>query len=314
MGKVDLGSIAVELYALTPDEFTAARNALAKDLSGTGDKELAKQVKTLPKPSTAAWLVNMLVSRRREETDQVLELGAALREAQDELDPQQLRELGRQRQQVLAAVVKEGRALAAELGHPISEAIGAEAEQTLRAAMTDADAAAAVASGRLVRSLTASGLEPVDLSGAVAGPLPSVRSARTGKPAKSTRPKVVEEPETAGKRRAERVDRAEKRKAEEAERAVQQAKAEVERAEKRVEKAEAEVEKAEQRRQDVETRRDELAAELAELKDRLRELDKEIAAVDREADIAQGVQDEAEAALGKLQAEAYRARKRLDQL
>jgi chromosome segregation ATPase len=74
------------------------------------------------------------------------------------------------------------------------------------------------------------------------------------------------------------------------------------------------VEKAQHRLQDVEARREELAEELAELKNRMRDLDKDIAAADREADIAQGVQDEAEAALGKLQAEAYRARKRLDQL
>jgi flagellin-like hook-associated protein FlgL len=311
---VDLVTIAVELYALMPDEFTAARNAKAKELAAAGEKELAKEVRTLPKPSAAAWLVNMLVARRREETDQVLELGAALREAQEELDPRQLKELGRQRHQVLAAVVKEGRSLAGELGHPVSEAIGSEAEQTLRAAMTDADAAAAVASGRLVRSLTASGLEPVELDGAVAGPLPSVRSARTGRPAKSTRPKVVEEPVTAGKRRTDRAERAEQRKAEDAAHASQQARAELERAERRVAKAEADVEKAQHRLQDVEARREELAEELAELKNRMRDLDKDIAAADREADIAQGVQDEAEAALGKLQAEAYRARKRLDQL
>lgn len=311
---MDLVTIAVELYALMPDEFTAARNAKAKELGAAGEKELARQVRALPKASAAAWLVNMLVSRRREETDQVLELGAALREAQEELDPGQLKELGRQRHQLLAAIVKEGRSLAGELGHPVSAAIGDEAEQTLRAAMTDADAAAAVASGRLLRSLTASGLEPVELDGAVAGPLPSVRSARTGRPAKSTRPKAVEEPAPAGKRRAERAERAEQRKAEEAARASQQARAELERAEKRVAKAEAEVEKAQQRLQDVEARREDLAGELAQLKERMRELDKEIAAADREADIAQGVREEAEAGLGKLEAEAYRARKRLDQL
>jgi hypothetical protein len=311
---MDLASIAVELYALMPGEFIAARNAKSKELGAAGEKELAKQVKTLPKPSMAAWLVNMLVARRREETDQVLELGAALREAQEELDPQQLKELSRQRHQLLAAIVKEGRTLAAELGHPVSEPIGDEAEQTLRAAMTDADASAAVASGRLVRSLAASGLEPVDLDGAVAGPLPAVRSARTGRPARSTRPKVVEEPEPAAKRKTDRAERAEQRKAEEAARAEQQARAELDRAEKRVAKADADVEKAQQRLRGVEARREELADELAELKGRIRELEKDIAATEREADIAQGVQDEAEAALAKLEAEAYRARKRLDQL
>jgi hypothetical protein len=45
-----------ELYALPLDEFTKARNTLAKTLSGT-DK---KQVASLVKPSVAMWVVNQL--------------------------------------------------------------------------------------------------------------------------------------------------------------------------------------------------------------------------------------------------------------
>ena len=42
-----------ELYALPLDQFTAARNALAKRLKKEGDKEAAATVQTLKKPSVA---------------------------------------------------------------------------------------------------------------------------------------------------------------------------------------------------------------------------------------------------------------------
>ena len=61
----ELTGIADELYALSPADFTPARDARAKELKGS---ELAAQVKKLKKPSVAAWVVNQLV---RHETEQV---------------------------------------------------------------------------------------------------------------------------------------------------------------------------------------------------------------------------------------------------
>ena len=48
----DLRSIARELYGRPLTEFIAARKQAADD---AGDKELAKQVKELRKPSAGAW-------------------------------------------------------------------------------------------------------------------------------------------------------------------------------------------------------------------------------------------------------------------
>ena len=116
LGPVDLMAAADELYSLRPDEFVPRRNALAAEAKGSGDKELAAEVKKLAKPNTAAWVVNMLVRHESDQVEQVLELGAQLREAQESMAGEELRQLGRQRRQLTSAVTRQARALAAELG------------------------------------------------------------------------------------------------------------------------------------------------------------------------------------------------------
>lgn len=167
---MDLVDEAAALYALPLDQFTAARNAAAKQATQAGDKELAATLRKLPKPASAAWLVNLLVSRRRDEVEQVLELGASLQAAQASLDRAQLNALGQQRQRLLAAVARQSLEAAAEVGLDVGPAALPDVEQTLRAALADPAAAAAVLTGRLVRALEATGWDPVDLAGAVAGP------------------------------------------------------------------------------------------------------------------------------------------------
>ena len=66
-----LDEIAEELYGVPPDEFVAARTG-ARDRAKAADKELAKAVAALPKPTTAAWVCNLLVRRRPEDEDPAL--------------------------------------------------------------------------------------------------------------------------------------------------------------------------------------------------------------------------------------------------
>lgn len=166
----DLAARARDLYALALDQFIGGRNAAAAEAKRSGDKDLAAALRGLPKPASAAWLVNVLVDRRRAEVEQVLDLGASLREAQEGLDRAQLNALGQQRQRLLAAVAQESLAAASEAGHEVGPAALPGVEQTLRAALADPGAAAAVLTGRLVRTLEASGWDAVDLDGAVGGP------------------------------------------------------------------------------------------------------------------------------------------------
>ena len=177
----DLASVAAELYALLPTEFTAARNDRAKGETG----RLAADIKALPKPSAAAWATNLLARERPDEVAQLFALGDALRDAQDTLDRATLTKLGSQRRTLIGALAKQAGSLAADAGHPVNAAALIDIERTLQAGMSDAAAAAAVTSARLVRALTGDGLEAVDLDDAVAGPLPEARArAKAKAPAK----------------------------------------------------------------------------------------------------------------------------------
>jgi hypothetical protein len=67
-----------ELYELPLGEFTAARNALAKTLTGAD----ASRVKRLEKPTVVPWAINQLYWRDRSTWDRLMKSGAALRTAQ----------------------------------------------------------------------------------------------------------------------------------------------------------------------------------------------------------------------------------------
>ena len=174
-GPTDLDAVIDELYGLPPTDFTARRDELAAGARKGGDRPLADRIKALRRPSAAAWTVNTFARHRPDEIDRLIALGDRLREAQETLSADQMRELGRQRHQVVAAMAREATRLAADLGHRMSDAVQREVEATLEAALADPAAGRAVQAGRLIRSLEHLGLEvgglgADDLASAVAGP------------------------------------------------------------------------------------------------------------------------------------------------
>ncbi|MET8703315.1 hypothetical protein ABZW10_31310 [Kitasatospora sp. NPDC004723] len=96
---------------------------------------------------------------------ELLELGRALRQAQEGLAGPALRELSARRHRLVAALTARARATAAEAGVRLSEGHLREVEQTLRAALASPQAAAEVAAGRLSAALQ----EPTMLPAAAAG-------------------------------------------------------------------------------------------------------------------------------------------------
>lgn len=231
----DLDAVAAELYALPPDEFTAARNVRANQADGP----LAAQIKALRKPTAAAWAVGLLA--REGQLGDALELSAALREAQDDLDAAELNRLGRQRRALVAALAAQAADLAAAKGVTVSASARTEVEKTINAAVMDAAAAAAVMTGRLVRTLEATGLEPVDLTDAVGGSVPGVPDA----PAPS------------------RDDLAERRARKAAERELREAERAAGEADRELAKIDAKLVKARERTDHLRERVDDLRAELA---------------------------------------------------
>lgn len=155
---MDLDDVADELYGLLPTEFTATRDRRSTEARQAGDRELAATIKRLKRPSVGAWLANLLVRRRGQEVERLLELGASLRDAQERLAGEQMRALSQQRQLVVLALVQEARGLARESGQAVSEATARELQETLEAALADPAAADALRAGRLTASLNYSGL------------------------------------------------------------------------------------------------------------------------------------------------------------
>ena len=114
-----LTAIALDLYALPFDEFMAARTAAAKAATGSG-KELPAAVKALPKPSVAAWAVNMMAVHESAVLAQLADLGQRMRAAQSSLDAGALRELARERRALLSDAVDTARSVAERHGRAIS--------------------------------------------------------------------------------------------------------------------------------------------------------------------------------------------------
>ncbi|GAA4343837.1 transposase [Microbacterium rhizosphaerae] len=273
MADASLADIAAELYAGPPDAFVAARNARATEVA---DSALAAQIKALRKPSIAAWVVNVFAQERTVQLGQALQLAQELREAQDDLDAATLAQLGRQRRALTAQLAREAVGLASSRGERVTPATGEAVQQTITAAFFDADAAAAVASGRLVRELEAS--TPVDLDVAVGGGRPEPLE-------------VAPPPTDEVKARRERR---------EAEAAVHNAEQEVLRAQRDETKVESEVRNLARRVDDLAARERDLQAqldatreELGEAKSRAPELDERRTAA---GDAVAGAQRDLEAA------------------
>ena len=191
MDDQELARIANALYALPLDGFIAARTAAAKEAAGAGEG-LPAAVRALPKPSVAAWAVNMLAAHQPGVLEQLNELGGRMRAAQSSLDAAGMRDLGRERRTLLASAVDAACSVAEQHGRRISGAVATAVEETLRAATADEGAAAAVQSGRLLQVLSADGVDTVDLDGAVAVP-GAVAAPRTAAPA----PAPAAEPDQA---------------------------------------------------------------------------------------------------------------------
>ncbi|MGY2704059.1 hypothetical protein [Nocardioides sp. HB32] len=273
--STDLLSIADELYGLSLPEFTPARDAKAKELKGT---DLGKQVKALRKPSVAAWVVNLLVRRETEQVEQVLSVGAALREAQASMSGDALRELTRQRRQLTAAVTTQARRTAREEGTKVTDAVADQVEATLTAAMVDEQCGLAVRSGMLVAALSSTGLDPADLAGAVAVPeaIGFTASAREAEPPPRPELHVVPDPE------------ADRKAVEAAEQALAAAQSQLDEATQAYDGARSAYD-------ELEARSLQLQAEIDELRGRIAELESTAEEVDDELSDAEDTRDEAEA-------------------
>lgn len=232
---MDLESVADELYALPPGEFVAARGRHVAAARTAGERDLAKEIAALRKPTLAAWAGNLLVRSAPEQVDTVRRLGEGLREAQDRLAGEQLRELTRQRNALVAELAREARRLAAEAGQPVGDAVQHEVETTLHAVLADPDAAREWATGHLAKPLATRPGFP--------GTVPTGREPAP-RPARKRHLKVVEDPGKARKdelARARREAGAAERRARDRDKALRHDEAQRDKAASRLDEATARV-------------------------------------------------------------------------
>jgi hypothetical protein len=129
---VDLDAVANELYRLPPGDYTAARDERALAARAAGNRALAAQIHGLRRPTQAAWASNLLVREQPDEAKRLLQLGQELRRAHQDLDGEQLRMLSAQQHQVISALARTARQLAAQAGQRISEAAQRDLDESVR--------------------------------------------------------------------------------------------------------------------------------------------------------------------------------------
>lgn len=229
-----------ELYQLPLDEFTAARNALAKE-SG------AAAVKKLEKPNLAAWAVNQLYWRERKLYDEVVKTSGQMRTAYKQM-------LAGKSADVRAAEVfhteamrkaKEAiRRILEEAGNKGADAILTPVSETLDALPTED------APGRLTKPLRRTGFEALQGVTIAARPRPAVEP-------KSEAKKTATEKETEKQKEKREAERQELAMAKERLRFAEAAEREAEAALDRAKRA---LDRAERTRERIERELDEAAA------------------------------------------------------
>jgi len=268
-----------ELYQLPLDQFTAARNALAKRAGSDG-----AAIRALAKPPLAAWAVNQLYWQDPDQYEDLVRAAEEMRKAHKAViqgKRSDLRSAGREHELAIDAALKATVGLLQASGQPVTEATRQAILNTLRALPSSEPA------GRLTKTLTPGGFEM--LAGITAAPAP---------PAKEGSSKAAPAPKGGvGKAAAGKADREAARLREQkaaAEKALRDA-------DQRARQAEFEV---------ARSRRDATKAErrLEQARQALEEAQTELADAEREAERALKSRETAEESLEAAKAALERAR------
>nr|CEL21923.1 hypothetical protein [Kibdelosporangium sp. MJ126-NF4]CTQ92703.1 hypothetical protein [Kibdelosporangium sp. MJ126-NF4] len=115
----------------------AARTEFVRAAREDGDKQAATAIGKLRKPSLAAWALNLLAREGRSDLQRLANLGVALRDAHGRFDGETLRDLSRQRHQLIRALLTEVRSLASGEGQKLSESVVRDIESVFAAALAD---------------------------------------------------------------------------------------------------------------------------------------------------------------------------------
>ena len=209
MADDDLPPDADAIYGLPLEDFVPERAAVAKRLRSEGDRETAKRVTALRKPSVAAWTINQLVRSRAKDVAAFTKAADGLRAAQGALleghgSPADLRTARAAERKAVGRLIEVARGLfpgGREPGESTLERIGA----TLHAAAADEAIRDEVLSGRLLRERESSGFGDLDVELAAAVPPKPRRKRERERESDDTAARAQEE--AAAREAAERERR-----------------------------------------------------------------------------------------------------------
>jgi hypothetical protein len=186
--RVSIEEVADRLYAMEPEEFTAARDDAAKK----ADPDDRKAIKALRKPTVSAYVVNMLARNSRDDLEALVSLGDDLRKAM--AGKGDIRELSEQRREAVRELVH---AASDATGRDLTAAVEEEVAATLEAATADPDLGEVVLSGRLVKPLRYAGFGTLpDLDDIIATPLSSGAPSGTAAAKKPAKKQAANKPST----------------------------------------------------------------------------------------------------------------------
>lgn len=221
------------LFQLPLAEFTAARNALAKELKSA-------EVKALAKPPATAWAVNQLYWQDPKAIARLLTLGERVRKAYTgQLKNADLRGLADEKKQVTAALMASASAILEEAGHTASPDAMRRVSATLESLAAWGETDGVPKAGRLTADLDPPGFDTlVALTGGKKLEAAKVLAFRP--------PKQAEPPAAAQARLREDVQAAEK--------ALRDAQRDAKSADAALAKADARAAAVEKQKQEIEAR------------------------------------------------------------
>jgi hypothetical protein len=230
------------LYRLPAEEFTPARNELAKRLRKEGRKDDAAEVQALPKPTPSAWAVNALFARQPKKMEALLGAGerarAAQREAVSGRGAEALRESIRTARSLSDELRWEAGQILAEQGKPPSRIMVERIAANLQALAFSPAAAEAAARGWLDNDLEPPGFEVLAGLQVAGAPVVDLAARRE---AQRQEEEEKERPARAAQQEARRGgEAAEKARHEREEREAERLRKQIAAAEEKVERAKAE--------------------------------------------------------------------------
>ena len=151
------------LFELPLDEFTPARNELARRLKGKGDKQGAEHVQALAKPSVPAWAINQLARQEKTKVKELLDAGTKLRKAQEKAlagsHADTLRAAQAEERRAVRDLTRRAEEILKESGRPAGRPIIERISSTLGAAAVTEPARTALKAGRLTSEVKMSGFD-----------------------------------------------------------------------------------------------------------------------------------------------------------